>query len=150
MLKSLFERVHPDGLPLIERLLDILPPDALNAEVLEHAEHGLVVDVDGADSLLAVLAHQVVRVSEWRSGGVDAADDHHGGAHVVDDLDAGERLDGSHGVDALQGASGTALALVPEPQAVLLRLLHYPDPWFWFGRDWLHQGWRRIRIPLPR
>ena len=140
MLKSLFEWVDPDGLPLTQRLLYVLPPDALNAEVLEDAEHGLVVDVDRADSLLAVLAHQVVRVSEWRSCSIDAARHHHGRTHVVDDLDAGERFDRTLRVDALQRSGGTTLALVPETQAVLFRLLNDPDTWLWFGGNWFYQN----------
>ena len=66
--KALSEGVHSNLLPLSEGVCNVSPPDALDTEMGELHRHLVVVDVHGADSLLAAVpphagrAHQVVRM----------------------------------------------------------------------------------------
>ena len=52
VFESLSERVNSDLLPLLQRLLHILPPDTLDSEVGELQDHVLGVAVQRAHPLL--------------------------------------------------------------------------------------------------
>ena len=53
MLEALSERIHPDGLALLQRLLDVSFPLALDPQVLELNGHVRVGHVLSANSLFA-------------------------------------------------------------------------------------------------
>ena len=53
MLEALPERIHPDGLALLQRLLNVSFPLALDPQVLELDGHVRAADMLSADSLLA-------------------------------------------------------------------------------------------------
>ena len=53
MLEALPERIHPDGLALLQRLLDVALPLALDPQVLELNGHVRAADVLSANSLFA-------------------------------------------------------------------------------------------------
>ena len=55
MFESLFERIHPDLLPLSQGLLDVFLPDALYSQVLELYCHVLRVDMQGTHAPLAAI-----------------------------------------------------------------------------------------------
>lgn len=141
MLKSLFVGVHSDSLSLGEGCGDIPPFDALYSHILEHTEHAVVVDFHDTDSLLAVLPHQVVRMGERRTSGINTAHHHHGWTAIVKDLNAREGFVGGGGGDALQRSSRPALALITEPQAVLAWMLHNPYDGLYIGWWIFHNGW---------
>ena len=53
MLEALPERIHPDGLALLQRLLDVSFPFALDSQVLELDGHVRVAHVLSPNSLFA-------------------------------------------------------------------------------------------------
>ena len=63
--EALPEGVDADVLSLLERLGDVLPPDALDPQVLKLDGHVLVVDVHGADALLAAVAADLKNTTKF-------------------------------------------------------------------------------------
>ena len=125
MTEALSEGINSDLLSLFQSVSNISPPDTLDTEVGELHSHLVVVDVHGADPLLAAVPahtgwrHEVVRVSLGNLRVVrDTTDHYYCRALVANYLDLGECLLLSAGPLTLQGPRPPPLALVAEPQLV--------------------------------
>jgi hypothetical protein len=64
MLEALPERIHSDGLALLQRLLDVSFPLALDPQVLELNGHVRAADVLSANSLFAAVPPDTGRADE--------------------------------------------------------------------------------------
>jgi len=123
MLEALPERIHPDGLAFLQRLLDVSLPLALDPQVLELDGHVRAADVLSADSLFASVPPNTRRADEHVGMGFgfvgvmgDAANDHNSGSCVASDLDLWERFLLGRRCCSLEGASPPTLTLISESQ----------------------------------
>ena len=64
MTKSLSEGIHPDLLPQLQSLCNVLLPDTLDTQVGKLHRHVLTVHVHGADALLTTVPAHAGRTDQ--------------------------------------------------------------------------------------
>ena len=63
MFEPLSKWINTNFLSLCKGLANIFPPDTLNAKVLKLNSHGVIVYVHGADSFLATIATNLIKIN---------------------------------------------------------------------------------------
>merc|ERR1712021_159875 len=88
MGKSLFERIHLDFLPSIQRVSSISLSNALNSHIGEDSCH-IWTDINSAHSFNALPSHQIVRMGSVRWFFFDTRPHHNCRALITMNLDSG-------------------------------------------------------------